>query len=144
MSNYSSTENLNVQGALTEGNNILPVTASLSIAAGSTNVALVSIQLKDGNGTNLTHTAMIDVWLSDASTGIGLTASTASGAVTAGASGTDLGNITSKKSLRMMTDATGLAILSITDSGKHHFYVATALPTGVFVSSQLADASYGS
>jgi hypothetical protein len=121
-----------------------PLTATFSPAAGSANVCLVTVQLKDGLGNNCTGPYVLDVWLSDASTGIGLTATTASGAVAAGASGTDLGVLTTKKANRVLTDAAGKYILSITDTSKTGFYVAASTALNmVGVSSQLVTANYG-
>lgn len=115
-------------------------------AAGSTNVCEVTLQVKNAAGTNATGPFNLDIWLSDASTGIGLTATTASGAVAAKASsGADLGTLTTKKALRVQTLANGSYILSITDSAKTGFYVAAAIPgTGKpSVSSQLVSGNYG-
>jgi hypothetical protein len=70
-------------GAVTHGG-VVPASATLTPAAGGTNICLVTIQLKDASGTNLATSRMIDVWLSAASTGIGLTGVTASGNVVAG------------------------------------------------------------
>jgi hypothetical protein len=118
---------------------------TFSPAAGSTNVCLVTIQVKDGAGNNLARPFELLVYLSDDSGGNGLTATTASGAVAAGASGTDLQAKVSKKALDVLTDNTGKYILSITDTSKTGFYVAATTPgTGnVQVSSQLQSANYG-
>lgn len=121
-----------------------PASCTFVIATGgSANICLVTIQVVDADGAAIAGVAQLDVWLSDASTGIGLTATTASGAVGAGASGTDLGVLTTKKATRVLTDATGKYILSITDSAKTHFYVAACVGGRVAnVSAQLAGASY--
>lgn len=125
--------------------NGLPIglTASFSIATGGSNISLVTIQIVDTAGKNVAAIIPVDAYLSDASTGIGLTATTASGAVAAGASGTDLGALTTKKAIRAVTDATGQYVLSITDSAKTHFYLAVVVGGQVVVSTQLADGSYG-
>ena len=122
-----------------------PLKVTFSPAAGSANVDLTTIQVTDGAGNNLTYPIEMTVYLSDSSAGTGITATTASGAVAAGASGTDLGDLTSKKVKVVQTDATGKYILSITDTGKTSFYVcayvgAQAKP---FVSAQLVAANYG-
>jgi hypothetical protein len=123
----------------------VPEKASISAAAGSANVCLVTFQVKDGGGNNVASPTELDVWLSDAATGIGLTGTTASGTVAAGASGTDLGDLTVKKSKRVLTDATGKYILSITDTGKTGFYPCCAIPgTGkAQVGAQLVTGNYG-
>ena len=111
---------------------------------GSSNITLVSLQLQNKDGNAVPGVQSLDVWLSDAATGIGLTGTTASGAVAAGASGTDIGVYTTKKAIRVTTDANGKYICSITDSAKTLFYVAAALPANgrVFVSRQLVTGDY--
>jgi hypothetical protein len=122
-----------------------PQSVTISAAAGAANQTLVTFQLKDGAGNNLANVTEMTVWLSDAATGIGLTATTASGAVGAGASGTDLGAVTLKKSLRVVTDATGRYVLSITDTGKTGFYPCCIVPAfnKAAVGAQLVTANYG-
>jgi predicted RecA/RadA family phage recombinase len=125
-------------------NSAAPDVVTLSPAASTANICLVTIQVKDSAGNNITAPTVIDITLSDAATGVGLTATTASGAVAAGASGTDLGTLTSKKALRSMTDATGKYILSITDTAKTGFYVtATVGGRKTTVSAQLVTGNYG-
>lgn len=111
---------------------------------GSSNITLITMQVKDGAGNNIAAVAPVEWWLTDAATGAALTATTASGAVAAGASGTDLLSKVSKKAGDAITDATGKYILSITDTAKTGFYIAVTCPgTGVtFVSRQLVTADY--
>mgnify|MGYP000092975936 CR=1 FL=1 len=118
---------------------------TFSPAAGSSNVCLVTIQVQDGQGNNLPGPFEMCVYLSDAATGNGLTATTASGAVAAGASGTDLSAKVSKKALDVLTDNTGKYILSITDTGKTGFYPCAICPgTGnVQIGTQLVTGNYG-
>ncbi len=125
--------------------NALAAKVSISAAAGTTNQALVTFQFKDAAGNNLAAVVPIDVWLSDAATGIGLTATTASGAVGAGASGTDLGALTAKKAIRAITDATGKYVLGIVDVAKTAFFpCCTIAGTGqIAVGAQLTAGSYG-
>jgi hypothetical protein len=117
---------------------------TITPAAGSANVCLVTIQFTDGAGNAMPVPINFDLTLSDAATGAGLTAVTASGAVAAGASGTDLGTFTSKKALHCQTDATGKYILSITDTSKTGFYVVVQAGLGnLIVSAQLVAGNYG-
>jgi hypothetical protein len=117
---------------------------TISNTAGSANVSSVTFQFKDGDGNNLTAPTVVDLWLSDASTGLGLTATTASGGVVAGASGVVIGILTAAKAFRAVTDATGKAILTITDTSKTTFYPVASVPGGsVTVGAQLTSGSYG-
>lgn len=117
---------------------------TFSAAAGSANVCEVTITVKDGAGTAIAAPFHLDVFLSDAATGVGLTGTTASGTVVAkSASGTDLATLVSKKALRVQTLGTGIYILQITDTAKTGFYVCAALGSKVFVSSVLVTGNYG-
>lgn len=117
---------------------------TLTPAASTANVCLVTIQLKDGAGTAIARIVPIRVYLSDSSTGAGVTGTTASGAVAVGANGTDIVDLTSKKVKEVLTDATGKYILSITDTAKTGFYVvATVNGSGVKPSAQLVTGNYG-
>lgn len=124
----------------------LCASVTLTPAAGAANVCEVTLQAKDAAGVAMTRAVMLLVWLSDAATGVGLTATTASGAVTAKASsGTDFGALTTKKALVAQTKTDGTFILSITDTGKTGFYVCARPWHGgaPFVSSQLTSGNYG-
>lgn len=124
---------------------LLPDSATLAPAAGASNVCLVTITVVDGAGTAVTRPVVLDIWLSDAATGLGVTGTTASGAVAAGATGTDLVDLTSKKVKKVITSAAGVYILSITDTAKTGFYVAANIPGSdkISVSAQLVTGNYG-
>ncbi|WP_254513882.1 hypothetical protein [Anatilimnocola floriformis] len=116
-----------------------------SIASGSSNISNVTITVADLDDTAAAAVHHLDVWLSDAASGAGLTGTTASGTVTnKSASGVVLSTYTAKKALRVQTLATGVFTLEITDTAKSGFYVCAAGPDGrAFVSSQLVTGSYG-
>ena len=123
-----------------------PATVTFAIAAGGANVSEVTITVKDAAGTTLAGGRNLEVWLSDAATGLGITGTTASGTVTAkSASGTVLTALTAKKHLAVQTLTTGVFILEITDTAKTGFYVAVKHPlTGApIVSAQLVAGNYG-
>lgn len=143
---FSSDTRVDLGGAVLVAGVPISTTISFSIAAAGANVSEVTITVKDGAGTAVAGVHHFDVWLSDASSGAGLTGTTASGTVTAKASsGVVISTYTAKKALRIQTLATGIFILEITDSAKTGFYVCAAHPlTGrASVSSQLVTASYG-
>lgn len=116
-----------------------------AVAAGGANVSEVTITVADLDDTAAAAVHHIDVWLSDAASGAGLTGTTASGTVTAkAASGVVISTYTAKKALRVQSLATGVFVLEITDSAKTGFYVAAAGPDGrAYVSSQLVTGNYG-
>lgn len=133
-------------GAMKLNGNVMPASISFSAAAGTANQSLITITVKDGGGTAIANPFVLYIWLSDAATGAGLTAVTASGAVGVNTGGgADFGTLTSKKSLVSQTLATGVYTLSITDTGKTGFYVcAQLIGSGTAqVSSQLVAGNYG-
>jgi len=121
-------------------------TLAFAAAAGGANVCEVTITVRDAAGATIAEAFNLDVWLSDAATGAGLTGTSASGAVAAkAASGTDLSTYVAKKALRVQTLATGVYILSITDAAKTGFYPCGTCPgTGrTVVGAQLVTGNYG-
>ena len=121
-----------------------PFSVTMTVATDGSNKTKVTCQLVDIEGTSVSKVMNFDLWLSDAATGAGFTATTASGAVAAGTSGTDIATLTSKKALRVQSNASGVYILSITDTAKTAFKVCAQMPDGeVIVGATLATASYG-
>ena len=132
---------LNAQASST-----VAASVTFAAAAGGANVCEVTITVKNADGTAIALPHNLDVWLSDAATGAGLTGTSASGAVAAkAASGTDLSTYVAKKALYVQTLATGVYILSITDTAKTGFYPCATCPgTGkTFVGAQLVTGNYG-
>ncbi len=117
---------------------------SMTAAAGTTNLCNVTIQAVNYEGTALAGIRNLTIWLSDSASGIGLTATTASGTVTA-TTGTDLVDLTAKKIKIIQTDATGKIVLAITDSAKTLFKVCAQVgdPSSVVVGTTLITANYG-
>jgi len=127
-------------------NDDLPASFSFTPAAGAANISLVTIQATDAAGAAMARACIFLCYLCDAATGIGLTGTTASGAVTASSgNGTDFGAITAKKAFIAQTKADGTFILSITDTAKTAFYVcAVPLHGGApSVSAALTVGNYG-
>lgn len=119
---------------------------SMVAAAGGSNVCEVTITAKDADGNTLAGVFNFDLWLSDAASGAGLTATTASGAVDVKTnSGAVLGTLTAKKALRVQTLATGVFVLSITDAAKTAFKVCAQAPGSgkTIVGVTLATGNFG-
>lgn len=113
--------------------------------AGTSNIAEITMTLKDAAGVTVAAARPFLFWLSDAATGAGLTATSASGTVAAKASsGQDMGAITAKKALWFQPLATGVGIIQITDTAKTGFYPCVLLPNGkTVVGTQLVTGNYG-
>jgi hypothetical protein len=119
-----------------------PFNMNCAVAAGaSTGIVLVTMQVvdRDGNAVAADTPYHFDWYLSDDTThGVGLTATTASGAVGAsGSNGVDLGVLTAKKATRSQTDANGIYQASITDSAKTAFVVCASFPMGFHKPNQI-------
>jgi hypothetical protein len=117
------------------------VRVGATAAAGAATVTLVSIVVNRVDGRPGPHNMAL--WLSDAASGAGATAVTASGVVVAGASGFIVDTPIAKKWMRVQTDATGLFILSITDAAKTPFVVCVEIEGRTFPVLTLATANYG-
>jgi hypothetical protein len=135
---------LNIYGILAQNNLPLPAKATVTITPAAANASLVSFTITDNGGNAITGTPfVVDIWLSDAATGVGLTAVTASGTV-AVTTGTLIVADVAKKFTRMMSDTNGVASITITDTAKTGFYVAIdggGLPLPV-VSRQMVTGDY--
>ncbi|KKL11229.1 hypothetical protein LCGC14_2547910 [marine sediment metagenome] len=119
---------------------------TFAAASGAANITEVAVTAKQADGTTTVAAPIVyNLWLSDAATGAGLTATAASGTVTVkSASGAVIGTLTSKKALVVQALATGVFILEITDTGKTAFYVCASTGHGeVKVSAQLVTGDYG-
>lgn len=145
VSNYNGAAGMKNGGVPFVNSETVPTQVTFAEAAGGTDVCEVTITLVDGDGVAVANAGMVDVWLSDAATGAGLTATTASGTVTAkSSSGVVIDTYTAKKALKVQTLATGVFVLEVTDTANTGFYVCAQNPyTGeVFVSSAVT--AYGS
>lgn len=113
-------------------------------AAGGSNVAEVTFQVVDHEDNPVAGVRHIDIYLSDSSAGVGLAATSASGAVAAkAASGVDLQIYSAKKAFRVQTLANGSYVLSITDTGKTAFYPVANIGGAAIVGTQLVTGNYG-
>lgn len=124
----------------------MPANITFAYAAGAANVSEVTITVKDAAGATIAAPFHLDIFLSDAATGVGLTSTSASGTVQAkAASGVDLETVTAKKHLRVQTLATGIYILEITDTAKTGFYPAAVVPSkgNIVVGTQMVSGDYG-
>jgi len=120
-----------------------PFSVTATPAAGAANISLVTLQVVDSDDAAVAGVFTLDVYLSDAASGAGLTATTASGAVGAGTAGTDLDAMVAKKYTRVQTDATGKYILSITDTAKTLFKICVVMGNKNIVCATLVTGNFG-
>lgn len=122
-----------------------PHSVTASAATDGANATLVTLTIKNAQGRPVGPKSFL-LYLSDSATGLGLTATTASGNVTdktAGTTGQVLGTLTSKKALVVQNIADGTYQLSITDTSKTAFKVCVEIDGVVYVPITLATANYG-
>lgn len=123
-----------------------PFNVTAVVAAGAANVSEITLTVRNANGRAVSYPTTFDLWLSDSAVGAGLSASTTSGAVTvktAGTTGVLMFTYLAKFYLQVQTLATGVFILSITDTNKVAFKIAAQIDGITFVPATLATASYG-
>ena len=120
-----------------------PASCTIVAAAGASNTATVTVQLKDGSGTNMTRIIPFRVYASSAADGLTL-ASAASTGFSVASGGLSLNNgaaVTTQ--ISCISSATGGCVLSLLDSAKQTSYLVLVLANGTKISAQLSTGSYG-
>lgn len=121
-----------------------PSTVDIALAAGAANVMQITMTVQDAAGNTLAGVYEIEWWISDATTGIGLTADSFSGDV-ATTTGTEWEERTSKKHYTGLTDVNGVIVATVTDTNTPaDIYVAARNPlTGAVIVSAASGTSWG-
>lgn len=119
---------------------------TITFAAGAANVCTVTITWKDRDGNTVQGVRAFDVYLSDASTGAGLTGTAISGELVA-TTGSSLATVTTHKRWTVATATTGVFVGSLTDTAKSaNLYICAIDPqTGLPIvsASKTVTGSYG-
>lgn len=103
-------------GSLVLGGDEVVTSFTIALAASSTTDGMdITITAKDRNGATLARVFDFVMYMSEASTGLGLTADTYSGDLTAG-TGVILGALTAKKAWRVQTGAAGTFVATLVAS----------------------------
>lgn len=101
-----------------------PFNITIALAASATTDGMdITMTVVDGDGTAIAAAHALEVWISEDSSGVGLTADAYSGTVTA-STGAILTALTAKKHFSVVTAATGIAVMTA---------VASANPTDQYV-----------
>jgi hypothetical protein len=134
---------LNLKYGATPVAQVDPASCTITAAAGAANTSTVTIQLKDGSGTNLARSMQFRVYASSAADGLTL-ASAASTGFSVASGGLSLANGTAVTTqITAMSSATGGCVLSLLDTAKQTSYLVLVLPNGNKISAQLTAGSYG-
>lgn len=129
---------------------VFPISSSggrnitIALAAGAANVMTITISVKDNNGNLIAQPHALEFWNSTLATGIGLSATAYSGALAA-TTGAILTAFTAKHHASIVTAATGIAVLTITDTGKPatEYMVVKHPDNGTLVVSGASGANWG-
>ena len=118
--------------------NTTGVNVSITLTASATTDGMdVAVQVIDGAGAAVAAVNTLEVWVSDAATGIGLTSNDADAEITV-VTGAILTVQTAEKHWSVVTDATGLFSFILVDADNPEtLYIAAKKPngTGVVVSA---------
>lgn len=114
----SSATELNVLDAV-------PAAVVITHAAGASNIVNITFTVNDAAGAAVAKPTFIDVWLSDAATGLAVT-SHAADTITA-SKGSVWHVDTAAIALKLQTAADGIATIVVTDTHKTAYYVCAAL-----------------
>lgn len=126
-----------------QGDNAVPQIVTFAYSSPGSNECAVSVQVEDGQGNALASVYELLFYLSDSAAGAGLTATTASGGI-AVTTGTQLQAKVAAKALDTLTNASGVLVVTITDTANTDFYPCVVCPgTGrLFVGPQLQSSNY--
>lgn len=102
---------------------------TITIGAEDTNSINVALQLRSG-GEDLAQVGIVEAYLSDAATGIGIAATAPDGDIAIGTDGAILGELVADKYFILQSEADGDIDLDIGETGADTFYLVVILPGG--------------
>jgi hypothetical protein len=116
----------------------LHLDATFTIGAeggGGTTINVAVVVKQDKAATAVSSRRVLDVYLSDSSTGAGIigTAPSSGGAI--GTNGVILASVTANKYYKVLTTAAGLFDITFTEAGAKTFYLVVVMPNGRLVVS---------
>lgn len=121
--------------------NILGIKVTGTAGAEAVNVIPLSLQLTDPWGDPITQPMHIKGWLSDAATGIGVSAAAPDGGVSDGGAGAIIAEPVANLVFDLVTDADGLIELDVQESTAKTFYFVAVQPNGTLKITELAFAA---
>lgn len=121
-----------------------PGSCTITAAAGASNTCTITVQLKDGSGTNMTRVLPFKVYLATDATGLTLQSAASTGySVTSGGVNDPTGSTTITQGLAAFSSASGGCVLSLLDTGKGTGNLILMLPNGFKASAAITSGSYG-
>lgn len=139
----STLQGVNLKYGATPVAQVDPASCTITAVAGAANTATITVQLKDGSGTNMARIIPFKVYSSSAADGLTLQSAASTGYSVA-SGGLSLNNgaaITTQ--ISAISSATGGCVLSLLDTAKLTSYLVLVLANGTKISAQLSAGSYG-
>lgn len=112
-------------------------TVTIALSTGGADILTIDIAVVDGNGDAVAGAKMLDLYMSEAATGIGVTADDYSGDLVA-STGAIISSVTAKKHWKIVTAADGTFSGDLTDTGvpvDQYAVVKEPIGSGVVVSA---------
>lgn len=142
--NATSISVLNLKYGATPVAQVDPGSCTITAAAGASNHCTITIQLKDGSGTNMARVTPFKVYLATDNTGLTLQSAASTGySVTSGGVVDPTGSTTITQGLAAFSSATGGCVVDLLDTGKGTGNLILMLPTGFKASAAITSGSYG-
>lgn len=121
-----------------------PGSCTITAAAGASNHCTITIQLKDGSGTNMARVLPFKVYLATDSTGLVLQSAASTGySVTSGGVKDPTGSTTITQGIAAFSSASGGCVVDLLDTGKGTGNLILMLPNGFKASAAITSGSYG-
>ncbi len=145
--NLSSTANLqgvNLLYGATPVAQVDPASCTITAAPGAANHCTITIQLKDGSGTNMARVIPFKVYLATTSSGLTLQSAASTGySVSSGGVVDPTGSTTITQGLAAFSSATGGCVVDLLDTAKGTGNLILMLPNGLKASAAVTAGSYG-
>lgn len=121
-----------------------PASCTIAAVAGASNTSTITIQLKDGSGTNMARVIPFKVYLATDATGLTLQSAASTGySVTSGGVKDPTGSTTITQGIAAFSSASGGCVVSLLDTGKGTGNLILMLPNGFKASAAITSGSYG-
>lgn len=121
-----------------------PASCTITAVAGASNHCTITVQLKDGSGTNMARVLPFKVYLATDNTGLTLQSAASTGySVTSGGVKDPTGSTTITQGLAAFSSASGACVVDLLDTGKGTGNLILMLPNGFKASAAITSGSYG-
>ncbi len=135
---------LNLKYGATPVAQVDPASCTIAGVAGAANHCTITIQLKDGSGTNMARVIPFKVYLATTNSGLTLQSAASTGySVASGGVVDPTGSTTITQGIAAFSSATGGCVIDLLDTGKGTGNLILMLPNGFKASGAITAGSYG-